>query len=411
MSQTVKVKGYGRAVFPDHFTKEQMRTALRKKFNNAAESTTGALDAAATLGSAVVAEPVSGLAGIGSSIYNMDASKGADTVKAVQDAMTYQPRTAKGQEYLQNVSEFVEPVANLIGSASQNLGDKAYAATGSPTLAAAAYSVPTAIAEGIGLKGLNIARKPVSKADLYAVRMGGGGVAPITSVSDLFDLSPVDLANQLKKSDPTKVTHEGAWRVESNRFFTDYMPDGSMKMISKDGRVLKELSPSDSVRLFRERILEAEASKPEVQAEIQRRQDAIELESSKPEDYRMQHKAPTRSKGNPTADNLSDVFDSIYESNAVRLNSAGMPYDKKAIQIIQSLKGNPDKEVVIYRAVPKSVKEINAGDWVTTTKEYALDHMGDEKDWHIITKKVKAAEIASDGNSIHEFGFEPINRQ
>lgn len=176
MSQTVKVKGYGRAVFPDHFTKEQMRTALRKKFNNAAESTAGALDAAATVGSAAVAEPVSGLAGIGSSIYNMDANKGADTVKAVQDAMTYQPRTEKGQEYLQNVTEFVEPVANLIGSASQNLGDKAYAATGSPTLAAAAYSVPTAIAEGVGLKGLNIARKPVSKADLYAVRMGGGRV-------------------------------------------------------------------------------------------------------------------------------------------------------------------------------------------------------------------------------------------
>ena len=71
------------------------------------------------------------------------------------------------------------------------------------------------------------------------------------------------------------------------------------------------------------------------------------------------------------------------------------------------MKDNPDKTVTIYRSVPKEVKEINAGDWVTTTREYARDHMEGEKNWHILSKKVKAKDIATDGNSIHEWGYDP----
>jgi hypothetical protein len=71
------------------------------------------------------------------------------------------------------------------------------------------------------------------------------------------------------------------------------------------------------------------------------------------------------------------------------------------------MRGNPEKEITIYRAVPKDVKSINPSDWVATTKEYAKDHMAGEKGWHILSKKVKAKDIATDGNSIHEFGYDP----
>ena len=73
------------------------------------------------------------------------------------------------------------------------------------------------------------------------------------------------------------------------------------------------------------------------------------------------------------------------------------------------MRGKPEKVITIYRAVPKSVKEINPTDWVTTTKEYAQDHLEGEKGWHILSKKVKAKDIATDGNSIHEFGYDPSN--
>ena len=65
------------------------------------------------------------------------------------------------------------------------------------------------------------------------------------------------------------------------------------------------------------------------------------------------------------------------------------------------------KQREIFMVHIKDVKEINASDWVTTTKEYARDHMKGEKGWHILSKKVKAKDIATDGNSIHEFGYDP----
>jgi hypothetical protein len=120
----------------------------------------------------------------------------------------------------------------------------------------------------------------------------------------------------------------------------------------------------------------------------------------------MAHKAPRRGS-NPTLDDLSSVFDDIYGDRAYQLNTAGFPFDRKAIDIIRSMKGNPDKEITIYRALPKGVKDINAGDWVTTTKEYAEQHAKYDPNYVVISKKVKAKDIVTDGNSIHEFGYDP----
>ena len=104
----------------------------------------------------------------------------------------------------------------------------------------------------------------------------------------------------------------------------------------------------------------------------------------------------------------SQYGEDIYSPNALRYYGTNSSYDGKAINIIKAMKGNPDKEITIYRAVPKSITEINNSDWITTTKEYAQDHMKGEKGWHVISKKVKAKDIASDGNSIHEFGYDPV---
>lgn len=56
----------------------------------------------------------------------------------------------------------------------------------------------------------------------------------------------------------------------------------------------------------------------------------------------------------------------------------------------------------------QSVKsEINPGDWVTLSKKYAKDHMEGEKDWKVVSKKVKASELYTDGNSWDEWGWNP----
>ena len=41
---------------------------------------------------------------------------------------------------------------------------------------------------------------------------------------------------------------------------------------------------------------------------------------------------------------------------------------------IEAAKGKPNKKVKVYRAVPKGVTEINSGDWLTLSKEYAKMH-------------------------------------
>jgi hypothetical protein len=75
------------------------------------------------------------------------------------------------------------------------------------------------------------------------------------------------------------------------------------------------------------------------------------------------------------------------------------------------MKGNPDATVTIYRAVPKDAPAtaINRGDWVTINKNYAKQHGEStlEGDYKIIEQKVRARDIFTNGDSIHEWGYDP----
>jgi hypothetical protein len=71
-------------------------------------------------------------------------------------------------------------------------------------------------------------------------------------------------------------------------------------------------------------------------------------------------------------------------------------------------KGKPEAMVEVHRAVPKGVKDINNGDWVTPSKKYAEWH-GENAlngDYDILTKKVKAKELSSEGYP-YELGYNP----
>ena len=129
-------------------------------------------------------------------------------------------------------------------------------------------------------------------------------------------------------------------------------------------------------------------------------------------EYAGEHQAPMRD-GNAPAFNLAgDIYpDDIYSSNAVQYYGTGnQSMDKDTMGLLQSLRGQPDADVKIYRAVPKGVDDLNAGDWVTVNKQYAQDH-GEAAlggDFDIVERKVKASEIFTNGDSIHEFGYDPL---
>lgn len=128
-------------------------------------------------------------------------------------------------------------------------------------------------------------------------------------------------------------------------------------------------------------------------------------------DYRGVHKAPTYEAGFANSgDDVSDVYpDDIYGANGARYYGMLLSYDNKAISIMRKMRGNPEADVIIYRAVPnvKNV-EINPGDWVSITKEYATEHGKRHLDgYKILQKKVKAKEIFTEGNALHEWGYDP----
>lgn len=140
------------------------------------------------------------------------------------------------------------------------------------------------------------------------------------------------------------------------------------------------------------------------------------------EDYRGQHEAPGPGYGMPLHDTTDVYPKDFYGPNGFDYYANfGGGYDRKAYNTAVRLKGDPEAHVWIHRAVPTAVYKaamktdaplaqlIKKGDWVTPTKEYAQDH-GEgalNGDYKIASKRVKAKEVFTDGNSIHEWGYHP----
>lgn len=139
-----------------------------------------------------------------------------------------------------------------------------------------------------------------------------------------------------------------------------------------------------------------------------------DVATSQSTDYRIDHTAPVREGAN-SIDDMSDIYpDDVYDprQSAQYYGHGGdsKQMDAETAMIIAGLRDKPNATVTIYRAVPKGVKDINVGDWVTVNKNYAKSHGDswvDGGEYDIISKKVKAKDIVTDGNSIHEFGYDP----
>ena len=147
------------------------------------------VEPAATMASAMVAEPVSGFVGLAATPFGSDVATRA--INKTQEAMTYQPRTEAGMQGLQSLSNFMAPVGQAFEGASSFLGDAAFDTTGSPALGAAAYSIPTMGLETLGLKAARaIPGRQFEMGDIGASGIGGsqrGAVAtPVSRTERLF---------------------------------------------------------------------------------------------------------------------------------------------------------------------------------------------------------------------------------
>ena len=125
---------------------EQERSIIPPAFQPQAAIVTGA-----------IAEPIAGLSGLARSILPGEPGVGAQTVESVREALTFKPDPA-GQPGLERVAEIVQPFGEAFDAAERFLGDSTLEITGSPALAAAAATVPTAALEALGGFGA-LARK------------------------------------------------------------------------------------------------------------------------------------------------------------------------------------------------------------------------------------------------------------
>ena len=88
----------------------------------------GSYETAGSIASGILAQPVSGLAGI--LAIPGGPEKAANAVRVTQNALTYQPRTESGRNALAALGEGLAPVTNALSRVQQATGDAGYAMGG-----------------------------------------------------------------------------------------------------------------------------------------------------------------------------------------------------------------------------------------------------------------------------------------
>lgn len=153
------------------------------------EQLRGGLEAAATLGSSIVAEPIAGLAGIGASInpFN-EQGAGGRRVKEVREALTFEPTLPGAKAALSRTAEAIQPAAEFLQQREKNLGEFALEATGSPAVAAAATALPTALGELLGVSSLRGGARAADKINRIANAAPDERVSSILSAAEKSDV-------------------------------------------------------------------------------------------------------------------------------------------------------------------------------------------------------------------------------
>jgi len=199
--------------FPDETNEGEMLGALRRQFMKtpSVENTVGRLEALGSVASAALAEPISGILSLPAlAIEGGGVDAAVRAQEAIQEALTYVPRTEQGMRDLQDVANLLEPVAQAFEMTSKGAGDYVMEKTGNPELAAAAYTAPTAFLE---LLGVGAARK--------AAKAGGFETQGIPSQR----FGQAGETGRVTREDPTIARLEAEGKV-AQRSPDNEIPDG-----------------------------------------------------------------------------------------------------------------------------------------------------------------------------------------
>lgn len=179
--------------------------------------------------------------------------------------------------------------------------------------------------------------------------------------------------------------------------------------------------------------------------------------------YQGEHRAPDKDSGAPLSNLAKGVYPEDVYTHGAQYYGSGQRGEAETFALARQLRGKPESKVTVYRAVPfektrdeqiaglerdmadymrrkkipasysgegnyydwasaerqrlqslpddsdKKPYPINAGDWVTTSKDYAKEHglgaLGGN--FKIVKKTVPAGQLYTSGDSILEFGYDP----
>lgn len=137
-------------------------------------------------------------------------------------------------------------------------------------------------------------------------------------------------------------------------------------------------------------------------------EEFVNAQFTKKPEYGMSHRPSY--EGMPPAYNLlegetlpRDVYTHPdYSISSGRIRS-GDKAANESWNALQKIKDNPEAEITVYRAGAKN--ELNNGDWITFSKDYAKQSVeGTEK---VHSFKIKAKDAIFAGDDINEFGYYP----
>jgi hypothetical protein len=337
-----------------------------------------------------------------------------------------------GSEYLiDKYSDLVEGIGYDYGRPTGSLAETAGRVTGgilAPTGGAAAFG------RGVDLIGAGIdayaAGAPARVADRARTTTLRSGVDPTAFIDDMIvrgmgdngGVSPADTPRglldqpQAAQGEPVGLLADDPVRqmdtAQARYFETGKFEPPTAKNVDQ-ARAALEASPNDPV--LKQQYLDLRRARDAELSQMPA-SEQLELDTS----YRMQHQPRGPQDGGGRLDDITaggELFpDDVYSADGLRFyGNPNNSFDRQSYAAILSARGNPEAEITIYRGVPTDVNQINAGDWVTLSPDYAAMHAADGygpngyQAGKVISQQVKVKDVFSDGNDLNEFGYFPAD--
>lgn len=213
------------------------------------EKALGVGEAALSVVSGALAEPMSGLYGISEALDPFESEgAGARGVEAAKETLTYQPKSDFAKSLLGSVGEKLQPVIGGLERLERDLGEGTLELTGSDELATIAHSLPTVMLEAIGFAG--------GKSAINASRVNRklmDGVKPAKKLVDALEAKGVVVENldpQVIKRIPSNLPALVRKGKSIDRIADDIM-GAQINLGAGDANLAKYKAIKDKSGLFR----------------------------------------------------------------------------------------------------------------------------------------------------------------